>query len=111
MTKADLVERVTAQISQTAGPMISKKDCARVVDSFLGVDRGGAGPEKHRSSRIRHVRVRRRRSGWRAIPRTKPPVEVSARPHVFKPSKELRAMVAGIDISELEDDVEEMTEA
>ena len=35
MTKADLVERVTAQISQTAGPMISKKDCARVVDAFL----------------------------------------------------------------------------
>jgi integration host factor subunit beta len=35
MTKADLVERVTAQISRTAGPMISKKDCARVVDSFL----------------------------------------------------------------------------
>ena len=35
MTKADLVERVTATISQTAGPMISKKDCARVVDAFL----------------------------------------------------------------------------
>jgi hypothetical protein len=30
---------------------------------------------------------------------------------VFKPSKELRAMVAGVDIGELEDDVEEMTEA
>jgi hypothetical protein len=30
---------------------------------------------------------------------------------VFKPSKELRAMVAGLDISELEDDVEEMTGA
>src|ERR1700693_6034400 len=35
MTKADLVERVTTQISRTAGPMISKKDCARVVDAFL----------------------------------------------------------------------------
>jgi integration host factor subunit beta len=35
MTKADLVEKVTAQISRTAGPMISKKDCARVVDAFL----------------------------------------------------------------------------
>ena len=34
MTKADLVERVTAQIARTAGPMISKKDCARVVDAF-----------------------------------------------------------------------------
>ena len=37
---------------------------------------------------------------------------LAARPvPVFKPSKELRAMVAGIDISELEDEAEEMTEA
>src|SRR5213596_1185076 len=35
MTKADLVEKVTAHIARTAGPLISKKDCARVVDSFL----------------------------------------------------------------------------
>ena len=35
MTKADLVEQVTASIARTAGPMISKKDCARVVDAFL----------------------------------------------------------------------------
>ena len=35
MTKADLVEQVTAAIARTSGPMISKKDCARVVDSFL----------------------------------------------------------------------------
>ena len=35
MTKADLVENVTASIARTAGPMISKKDCARVVDAFL----------------------------------------------------------------------------
>ncbi len=35
MTKADLVEKVTATIARTAGPMISKKDCARVVDAFL----------------------------------------------------------------------------
>ena len=35
MTKADLVEKVTASIARTAGPMISKKDCARVVDAFL----------------------------------------------------------------------------
>ena len=35
MTKADLVERVTESIARTAGPMISKKDCARVVDAFL----------------------------------------------------------------------------
>src|SRR5690606_17055119 len=35
MTKADLVEQVTAAIARTSGPMISKKDCARVVDAFL----------------------------------------------------------------------------
>jgi len=35
MTKADLVEKVTGTIARTAGPMISKKDCARVVDAFL----------------------------------------------------------------------------
>ena len=40
MTKADLVENVTARIAQTAGPTISKKDCARVVDAFLD---GGIG--------------------------------------------------------------------
>jgi hypothetical protein len=37
---------------------------------------------------------------------------VSARPvPVFKPSKELRAMVANISIEELEDDAEELSEA
>jgi hypothetical protein len=30
---------------------------------------------------------------------------------VFKPSKELRAMVANISVEELEDDAEEMSEA
>ena len=45
-------------------------------------------------------------------PRTGSPVEVSARPvPVFKPSKELRAMVAGLAIDDMEADEEEMTEA
>jgi hypothetical protein len=30
---------------------------------------------------------------------------------VFKPSKELRAMVAGLEISEIEEDMEEVSEA
>jgi nucleoid DNA-binding protein len=59
MTKADLVEQVTASIAKTAGPMISKKDCARVVDAAR------PGP-------------------------------------VFKPSKELRALVADETGSEAE---------
>jgi integration host factor subunit beta len=41
-------------------------------------------------------------------PRTGSPVEVSARPvPVFKPSKELRAMVAGVEEGDLEDETEE----
>jgi integration host factor subunit beta len=41
-------------------------------------------------------------------PRTGSPVEVSARPvPVFKPSKELRAMVAGLPIDDMEEDASE----
>jgi integration host factor subunit beta len=37
-------------------------------------------------------------------PRTGSPVEVSARPvPVFKPSKELRALVAGVEVADLHD--------
>ncbi len=67
MTKADLVEKVTAQIARTAGPLISKKDCARVVDSFLDAVKAALA-EQHN-------------------------IEIRGLP-VFKPSKELRAMVA-----------------
>jgi len=81
MTKADLVEKVTAQIARTAGPLISKKDCARVVDSFLDAVKAALA-EQHNIEMARN-------------PRTGDPVEVAARPvPVFKPSKELRAMVA-----------------
>jgi integration host factor subunit beta len=83
MTKADLVEQVTASIARTAGPMISKKDCARVVDAFL--EARGFGTFK----------IRRRKTRMARNPRTGDPVEVAARPvPVFKPSKELRALVA-----------------
>jgi len=72
MTKADLVERVTAQISRTAGPMIST------------------------------FKIRNRKTRMARNPRTGSPVEVSARPvPVFKPSKELRALVAGVDVSQM----------
>src|SRR5690606_5830967 len=97
MTKADLVERVTASIARTSGPLISKKDCARVVDAFLDAIKE-ALQEQHNievrgfgTFKIRHRKTRMARN-----PRTGEPVEVSARPvPVFKPSKELRAMVAG----------------
>src|SRR6266566_1104339 len=93
MTKADLVEKVTAQIARTAGPLISKKDCARVVDSFL--DAVKAALSEQHNIEIRGFGTFKIRQRKTRIPRTGDPVEVAARPvPVFKPSKELRAMVA-----------------
>src|ERR1700756_2988984 len=112
MTKADLVERVTAQISRTAGPMISKKDCARVVDAFLESIKEALQGQKNIEVRgFGTFKIRHRKTRMARNPRTGSPVEVSARPvPVFKPSKELRAMVAGLEVSQL-DEEEEMTEA
>src|SRR4051812_4096587 len=108
MTKADLVERVTAQIARTAGPMISKKDCARVVDSFLDAIKQALQEQKNIEVRgFGTFKIRHRKTRMARNPRTGSPVEVSARPvPVFKPSKELRAMVAGIDIANLEEEDE-----
>ena len=114
MTKADLVERVTAQISRTAGPMISKKDCARVVDAFLESIKEALQGQKNIEVRgFGTFKIRHRKTRMARNPRTGSPVEVSARPvPVFKPSKELRAMVAGHrHLRARGDDVEEMTEA
>ncbi|MEJ7808974.1 MAG: HU family DNA-binding protein [Gemmatimonadaceae bacterium] len=106
MTKADLVERVTAQMAETAGPMISKKDCARVVDSFLDAVKDALKEQRNIEVRgFGTFKIRQRRTRMARNPRTGTPVEVSARPvPVFKPSKELRALVANIDISELDDE-------
>jgi integration host factor subunit beta len=103
MTKADLVERVTDSIAKTAGPMISKKDCARVVDSFLEAIKDALREQKNIEVRgFGTFKIRQRKTRMARNPRTGAPVEVSARPvPVFKPSKELRAMVADVDISEL----------
>lgn len=114
MTKADLVENVTARIAQTAGPTISKKDCARVVDAFLDAIKEALQEQKNIEVRgFGTYKIRQRKTRMARNPRTGSPVEVSARPvPVFKPSKELRAMVAGVDENMLEDDdAEEMNEA
>jgi integration host factor subunit beta len=114
MTKADLVERVTQQISRTAGPMISKKDCARVVDAFLDAIKEALQQQKNIEVRgFGTFKIRQRKTRMARNPRTGSPVEVSARPGpVFKPSKELRAMVAGTEVeNEAEDEVEEIHEA
>ena len=48
-------------------------------------------------------KIRQRKTRMARNPRTGSPVEVSARPvPVFKPSKELRALVAGVDVSVIE---------
>jgi integration host factor subunit beta len=68
MTKADLVERVTAQISRTAGPMISKKDCARVVDSFLDAIKEALQEQKNIEVRgFGTFKIRTARRAWLAI--------------------------------------------
>ena len=104
MTKADLVESVTEAIERTSGPLISKKDCARVVDAFLDAIRDALKEQHNIEVRgFGTFKIRQRKTRMARNPRTGAPVEVSARPvPVFKPSKELRAMVAGVEESELE---------
>lgn len=99
MTKADLVEQVTAQIAQTEGPMISKKDCARVVDTFLEAIKKALQDQQNIEVRgFGTFKIRQRKPRLARNPRTGTPVEVAARPvPVFKPSKELRTLVAGED--------------
>ncbi len=96
MTKADLVEKVTATIARTAGPMISKKDCARVVDAFLDSVRDALAAQHNIEIRgFGTFKIRNRKTRMARNPRTGEPVEVAARPvPVFKPSKELRNLVA-----------------
>lgn len=97
MTKADLVELVTNEIARTAGPMISKKDCARVVDAFLDAIKEALREQRNIEVRgFGTFKIRNRKTRMARNPRTGAPVEVAARPvPVFKPSKELRALVAG----------------
>lgn len=96
MTKADLVEKVTATIARTAGPMISKKDCGRVVDAFLEAVKEALANQNNIEIRgFGTFKIRMRKTRMARNPRTGEPVEVAARPvPVFKPSKELRGMVA-----------------
>ncbi len=91
MTKADLVQLA----SEAIGPGITKKDCAVVVDAFLNAIKDAMG--EHKNIEIRGFgtfKVRERKSRLARNPRTGDPVEVPPRAvPVFKPSKELRAIV------------------
>lgn len=101
MTKADLVEQVTAAIARTSGPMISKKDCARVVDAFLDAVKHALKDQHNIEVRgFGTFKIRRRKTRMARNPRTGEPVEVPARAvPIFKPSKDLRVQVSeGIHI-------------
>jgi integration host factor subunit beta len=87
MTKADLVEQVTAAIARTSGPMI---------DAFLDAVKDALKDQQNIEVRgFGTFKIRRRKTRMARNPRTGDPVEVAARPvPVFKPSKELRLLVA-----------------
>jgi integration host factor subunit beta len=71
MTKADLVERVTESMALTAGPMISKKDCARVVDSFLDAIKDALKDQKNIEVRgFGTFKIRQRKTRMARNPRT-----------------------------------------
>ena len=95
MTKADLVEQVTTSIARTAGPMISKKDCARVVDAFLDAVKDALKQQHNIEVRgFGTFKIRRRKTRMARNPRTGDPVKVPMRMvPVFKPSKEMRVQV------------------
>jgi integration host factor subunit beta len=91
MTKADLVQ----QAADAIGPGVTKKDCALVVDAFLNAIKDALA--EHKNIEIRGFgtfKVRERKSRLARNPRTGDPVEVPPRAvPVFKPSKDLRALV------------------
>jgi integration host factor subunit beta len=91
MTKADLVQIAAEQI----GPGVTKKDCALVVDAFLNAVKDALADHKNIEIRgFGTFKVRERKSRLARNPRTGDPVEVPPRAvPVFKPSKDLRALV------------------
>ena len=93
MTKADLVE----QVAEAIGPGITKKDCALVVDGFLNAVKLALSQGENIEIRgFGTFKVRKRKSRMARNPRTGDSVEVPTRAvPVFKPSKHLRAKVAG----------------
>ena len=95
MTKADLVE----QVAEAIGPGVTKKDCALVVDGFLGALKHALAQGENIEIRgFGTFKVRKRKSRMARNPRTGDAVEVPARTvPVFKPSKHLRSRVAKLD--------------
>ena len=92
MTKADLVE----EVAEAIGPGVTKRDCALIVDGFLGaVKKALASGENIEIRGFGTFKVRHRKSREARNPRTGESVQVLARRvPVFKPSKQLRDGVA-----------------
>jgi len=82
--------------------MISKKDCARVVDAFLEAVKEALADQHNIEIRgFGTFKIRNRKTRMARNPRTGEPVEVGARPvPVFKPSKGLRAIVADAEAAQ-----------
>ena len=95
MTKADLVESVYEAI----GPGVTKKDCAAIIDAFLGAVKQALANGEHIEIRgFGTFKVRRRRPRLARNPRTGEPVRVPARAvPVFKPSRLFKDEVARQD--------------
>ncbi|MFA5027151.1 MAG: HU family DNA-binding protein [Candidatus Methylomirabilota bacterium] len=91
MTKADLVEKVAAQVNLT------KKDTEVVIDTiFESISRAlaASGDGKVELRGFGSFRVRQRRPRQGRNPQTGNPVQVPAkRVPYFKPGKELKALV------------------
>ena len=89
MTKADLVDEISTQTK------ISKSETATIVDQLLNAISRALSEGKHIEIRgFGTFKVRERKSRLARNPRTGDPVEVPPRAvPVFKPSKELRALV------------------
>jgi integration host factor subunit beta len=92
MTKADLVE----EVAEAIGPGVTKRDCALIVDGFLGaVKKALAAGENIEIRGFGTFKVRGRKSRKARNPRTGQSVQVpERRVPVFKPSKQLRDRVA-----------------
>src|SRR5256712_14215399 len=95
MTKADLVEKVTAHIARTAGPLISKNDCARVVDAFLDAEKAALAEQHNIEIRgVGTLRIRQPKTRMARDTRTADPVAVAAAaaPELH-PRRAVRALV------------------
>jgi len=91
MTKADLVE----QVADAIGPRVTKQDCKRMVDAFIGavkeaLERGDTVYlRRFGTFKVRHRKARRGRNPW-----IRDPVEIPSRfVPVFQPSIPLRRRV------------------